>query len=91
MRAREAEAVSARPAYHYRLPDCRLDDPEWSLAWEWNKWALVEEVSEDHDVLRELEAKWRAHRVTWPATRAMWARSVDPVLRSAFQHLGSAP
>ena len=23
--------IKARPTYHYRVPDCRIDDPDWSV------------------------------------------------------------
>jgi hypothetical protein len=34
--------TSARPAFHYRLPNCKIDEKEWSLSVEWNRWVLVE-------------------------------------------------
>ncbi|MFC3229238.1 amidoligase family protein [Marinibaculum pumilum] len=39
--------VSARPAWHYRLPDCRLDEPGWSIATEWRRWVAVERLAAD--------------------------------------------
>jgi len=39
--------VKARPTYHYRVPDSRIDEPDWSLTLEWNRWVLVEELAED--------------------------------------------
>jgi len=46
---RVAEAVddktSARPTFHFRLPDCRIDEPGWSLADEWQRWRVVEQVA----------------------------------------------
>ncbi|MDN3517318.1 amidoligase family protein [Aquisalimonas lutea] len=38
----EAHLVRARPAFHYRLPDCRIDEPAWTLAGEWQGWVAVE-------------------------------------------------
>lgn len=37
--------IGARPTYHFRLPECRLDEPGWSLMTEWAKWWLVETVA----------------------------------------------
>ena len=34
----DGSAVSARPAFHFRLPDCRNDAPEWSLRPGWAPW-----------------------------------------------------
>ncbi|MEX0843701.1 MAG: amidoligase family protein [Balneolaceae bacterium] len=43
--------TSARPTYHYRLPNCSLEDENWSLASEWNRWVLVEELADDERAL----------------------------------------
>jgi len=45
--------TSARPTYHYRLPNCSIEDPEWSLADEWNRWVLVEMLAEDKSSLKQ--------------------------------------
>jgi len=46
--------TSARPAYHYRLPNCKIDEKGWSLAEEWNRWVLVELLAADKDALTVL-------------------------------------
>lgn len=38
---------SARPTYHFRLPECRLDEAGWSLQREWAKWRIVETVADN--------------------------------------------
>ncbi|SEO75647.1 amidoligase family protein [Aquisalimonas asiatica] len=38
----DAALVSPRPAFHYRLPNCRVDEKQWTLAAEWNGWVMVE-------------------------------------------------
>ncbi|WP_375261714.1 amidoligase family protein [Palleronia sp.] len=53
---------SGRPAWHYRLPDCRLDDPTWSVALEWNRWCVVEEVAQNEDLVERLKTAWHAYR-----------------------------
>ncbi|MEZ4370773.1 MAG: amidoligase family protein [Polyangiaceae bacterium] len=42
----EHELIKARPAFHYRLPDCHLGDPAWSVAQEWNQWVSIERIAE---------------------------------------------
>lgn len=37
--------VKPRPAYHYRLPNCLVDEPDWSIAREWNTWVAVERLA----------------------------------------------
>lgn len=46
---REREQIKPRPTFHYRLPNCLVDDPGWSFAREWNRWVEVERLAEDPD------------------------------------------
>ena len=39
------EKIRRRPTLHYRLPDCRMDQPDWSITAEWNRWARVESLA----------------------------------------------
>jgi len=39
------EKIGKRPTFHYRLPDCRMDQPEWTISAEWNRWARVEQLA----------------------------------------------
>ncbi len=41
----EHELLKPRPALHYRLPNCEIDDPSWSLALPFNGWAQVEHLA----------------------------------------------
>ena len=76
-------SVSARPTYHYRLPDCRLGDPDWTVAYEWNRWALVERVARMPDLLDALRADWRGRGWLRNRVRGGWADTVDGHLRDA--------
>ncbi len=51
--------VNARPAFHYRLPDCKVDLPGWSAKQAWNQWVYIERLAEDKELLDELKAEWR--------------------------------
>ena len=51
--------VKSRPTFHYRLPDTRLDRPDWTVATEWNRWCVVERLAERRD---KLEAMARAYK-----------------------------
>jgi hypothetical protein len=78
-----AEAVGARPAYHFRLPDSRLDEPGWSLALGWNQWCHVEAVASDAALLETLAAEWRAHRDSLTTIRPDWAARSGEILAEA--------
>jgi hypothetical protein len=43
--------IKPRPAFHYRLPDCRIDQPGWGLAAAWNDWLQVERLAADPERL----------------------------------------
>jgi len=53
---------SGRPAWHYRLPDCRIGEGDWSVALEWNRWCVVEGVASDPNLLGRLRMCWRDYR-----------------------------
>ena len=55
----EQRLVKARPAFHYRLPDCRINQPGWSVADAWNRWVFVEQLATDTELLGELVDLWR--------------------------------
>ncbi|WP_299046413.1 amidoligase family protein [uncultured Tateyamaria sp.] len=71
--------TTGRPAFHFRLPDCRIDDAAWSLDLEWQRWRLVERLAADADTLSALTHKRRA----WAAQGAGkpgWTDVVQEVL-----------
>lgn len=54
VRDSEAGLVKARPAFHFRLPNCRIDEAGWTVASEWEHWLLVEELAADAERLNRL-------------------------------------
>ena len=52
--------VKPRPAFHYRLPNCEIDDPAWTLAREWNTWVAVERLACDEKRLAEMSRQYLA-------------------------------
>ena len=50
-RVEDPDLVKGRPAFHYRLPNCMVDEPDWTLAREWNTWVEVERRAADADRL----------------------------------------
>lgn len=55
----ESHLVKGRPAFHYRLPDCRINQPGWNAATQWNHWVYVEKLAADESLLAELISAWR--------------------------------
>jgi len=68
--------LKARPALHYRLPDSRMDDPNWGVVTEWNRWArTVEALADDPDRLHAMaEAYLRYLDDVWFPD---WAAAAD--------------
>ena len=79
----EGRAKGGRPTYHYRLPEARVDEPGWSVAYEWNRWVLVERVASRPALLAALAEEWRAHRAALLTIRPDWARMVEAHLLAA--------
>tara|TARA_B100001179_G_scaffold223828_1_gene201832 strand:+ start:142 stop:1191 length:1050 start_codon:yes stop_codon:yes gene_type:complete len=46
--------IKKRPTFHYRLPDCRIGDGNWSIEKEWEIWEVVELVANNHDLRQKL-------------------------------------
>ncbi|APX10538.1 amidoligase family protein [Tateyamaria omphalii] len=72
--------TKGRPAFHFRLPDCRIDDAAWSLNLEWQRWRLVELLAADADALSALTRKRRAWAAQTAAGRPGWTDVVQEVL-----------
>ncbi|TCM75262.1 amidoligase family protein [Rhodovulum steppense] len=64
--------VSARPTFHYRLPDCRIDEAGWRIAYEWNRWVMVERLAADGAALDRLAGEWLDYRAALTTTRGDW-------------------
>ncbi len=41
----ELNLIKPRPAFHYRLPNCHLDEQEWSFTQEWERWVGIEDLA----------------------------------------------
>ncbi|MGF1552742.1 MAG: amidoligase family protein [Paracoccaceae bacterium] len=42
---------SPRPTFHWRLPNCRLDEPVWDPLDDWSRWVAVERLAHDEAAL----------------------------------------
>ncbi len=74
-KAMEDPHVRPRPTFHYRLPNARLSDPDWSLAADWNRWVAVERLAADRALLDALGAEYRQMAETQALDR--WAERID--------------
>jgi len=66
--------IKPRPAFHYRLPNCMVDEPDWSLSAEWNRWVAVERLANNPQRIAEMsreferadDASFRPFYERWP-------------------------
>jgi hypothetical protein len=84
-RVREAvndPKIKARPTFHYRLPNCHIERPDWSLAGAWNTWCVVERLADRADDLDALASEFlAADRPILGVGRSDWVRFIDPWLK----------
>lgn len=56
------EKINARPTFHYRLPNCELAQPHWSVSKEWRRWLIVEQAASRENCLSDLKSAWHASK-----------------------------
>lgn len=79
------DRIKARPAFHYRLANCSIDEPGWSIADPWRRWLQIEHLANDRDALNACCAEYRKdrdrllHRVdsSWRETVTQWLRDLS--------------
>lgn len=74
------ELTKPRPTFHFRLPDCRLNDPSWSIAHHWNLWVQVEELAEDTARLEAMSRAYLEH--AGKLFKGKWAEKVPAFLKT---------
>ena len=85
----ERTLLSARPAFHYRLPDCRLGDKSWRIANEWNRWWYVEMMASDDKLRSKLIERWDENSHHFFMTRkTQWRDLVKNFLADQIQTPG---
>ncbi|MRI82845.1 MAG: amidoligase enzyme [Nitratiruptor sp.] len=52
------QKITPRPTFHYRLPNSKIDEEDWSIAKEFNVWTLVERGALNKEALEELRADY---------------------------------
>ena len=75
--------TKGRPAFHYRLPDSRIDEEDWTLAREWERWCSVENLADRPDLLADLASDYRDRLRPLMGERGAWAEHVDGKLAAA--------
>lgn len=50
--------VCPRPTFHYRLPNCEMDNANWRISQDWAYWVEVERLADDKDMLAQMAADY---------------------------------
>ncbi|MCK5769872.1 amidoligase family protein [Algiphilus sp.] len=54
------DRIKSRPALHYRLPNCQIDEPDWRWREIWRDWLQVEHLAGDDARRQEMAAAFLA-------------------------------
>lgn len=74
----EDDRIQARPALHYRLPNCEIERRHWDLATEWNTWWVVEQLAADAEAIEVLSERWQSKsRPLLGVNRDAWVQEID--------------
>lgn len=77
----EGEKNDPRPTFHYRLPNSKIDDPDWHFEDEWNHWLVVERLVTDDEMLEKLSRLYLLRRdQTVISFRKEWAQTLEILL-----------
>ncbi|NGP76023.1 amidoligase [Balneolaceae bacterium YR4-1] len=75
------EKNNPRPTFHYRLPNSRIDEPDWKFSGEWNDWCEVEKLAADKDMLNKLSRLYLVRRSkTLVSFKKEWAETISILL-----------
>ncbi len=70
--------IKARPTFHYRLPNCHIEMPDWSLANSWNLWCVVEQLAAESDSITSLGQEFQERsRLLLGVNRKQWEKRMQ--------------
>ncbi len=79
--------INSRPTFHYRMPNCSIEQPNWTLRTSWNIWCVIEHLVEHPDQLAQLCTQCETHlNQVIPLKTASW----HPELNAILENLESA-
>ncbi len=77
-RAVDDPRIKSRPTFHYRLPDCHIEQDDWSLRQPWETWLTVERLADRPTDLDALASAYLdADRPLIGVSRGEWVEYMD--------------
>jgi len=68
----EKDLVKPRPTFHYRLPNSMVDDPNWTIASDWNKWVEIERLADSPSRLQKMTQDYFSTHESLLFMRSKW-------------------
>lgn len=73
--------INSRPTFHYRMPNCNIEQPGWNLRPSWQVWCVIEHLANHPDQLADLSAQCITHLdKIIPLERAPWHSTLNKIL-----------
>lgn len=77
------DRIKARPTFHYRLPNCAINESDWDLSQSWNLWCLVEELACQTELLTKLGKDFiEASRPLLGVNQKLWIEKIDECVKN---------
>lgn len=74
--------VNARPAFHYRMPNCQIERENWGLRNSWAIWCVVEQLADRPADLKDLSQRFLdSQRPLLDVDRGRWVNDMDAWLK----------
>ncbi len=55
------DRIKSRPTLHYRLPNCDIDNHDWSILKPWGEWLIVEKLANNRALLLTVCERYRRY------------------------------
>jgi hypothetical protein len=75
------EKIKPRPAFHYRLSNSLVDENDWKISDEWNRWLLVESLANNEKNLKLLSNEYIEY-LNKPINLNRWVERVEKWLKN---------
>lgn len=73
--------INARPTFHYRLPNCSIEKPDWDLRQSWNIWCVVEFLAANPEQLEAICEQCKAYLSQFISfEKASWHQQLNEIL-----------
>lgn len=79
-RLTDVTETKPRPAFHFRMLDCRIDEVAWSIYQPWQAWLIVEHVAQMPTVLDRLRRARQDREARPVLARDRWAQIVQSII-----------